>query len=141
MLERIEKLFQKKKTLRKKIKGFSINPFDEETCLWQRNPQATDFDEIPQGRGEFGYSKDNPIPVCGKNTAKSYLDELVVKMNFKVFYQIRGRTTSRIIMMPIEIYDIFELDTENLKCTIYISIYHKNQSLKFPRHWSQLYEY
>jgi len=42
----------------------------------ENNPQACKLDEIPQGTGNFGLDKTNPVPVYGVPENEKYLSEL-----------------------------------------------------------------
>ena len=42
----------------------------------ENNPQACRLDEIPQGTGNFGLDKTNPVPVYGVPENEKYLSKL-----------------------------------------------------------------
>jgi Apea-like HEPN len=93
--------------------------------------QGTDQDEIPEGQGPFGLSKDNPIPTNLIPGSNKYLDQLRTEDGKKITYRRHGSTTSSIIKKPIDLYSLFD-ETGNTIAQIYISPYHKKNSAKAP---------
>jgi len=82
--------------------------------------------KIPEGVGQFGYSKQNPIPVKGVLGEIYYLSRLYTLDNKKVKYNRKGSTISHNINKPIDRYEI-TVDGANI-CSLYLCPYYSTNS-------------
>lgn len=89
------------------------------------------LDEIPWGKGEFGYNMGNPIPVSGVISNNIYLDKLRDQNNEQVTWERIGSFAVENIKHPVDGYKIFNKGG-NLISVIYISSYHKKISDRAP---------
>jgi hypothetical protein len=95
------------------------------------NPQACKADEIPQGIGEFGLEKTNPIPTFGIPENETYLHSLRT-LNGKVLsYRRTGSIEVENINKRVDEYEVFNFKGETI-AFIYISPYHWTTSKKSP---------
>ena len=95
------------------------------------NPQACNQDEIPQGIGQFGFDKTNPIPVYGLPMNEQYLTSLRTMNGERIRWRrIRSLEISH-INKPIDEYEIFNLKGDTMTL-LYISPYHLKTSKKAP---------
>jgi len=95
------------------------------------NSQACNLDEIPQGLGKFGLESTNPIPIYGIPSNEEYLHKLVLKNGNKIRWRREGSITISNISMPIDKYEIFDLEG-NTVCFLFLSPYHLKTSQKVP---------
>jgi hypothetical protein len=96
------------------------------------NPQACSSDVIPQGVGEFGLEKANPIPVYGIPSNEEYLNSLLLKDGSKFTHRRVGSLEVESIECPIDQYEIFDRQGETI-CVIYLSPYHWKNSKRCPK--------
>lgn len=98
-----------------------------------KEEEGTEYDELPNHKGEYGYSKDNPILLTSISESRKYLDRLIyIKPGSSQYtWQRTGSMRSSIVSAPIDEYNL--LDTEfNVVKTIYIWPYNKINSSKVP---------
>ena len=98
-----------------------------------KEEEGTEYDELPNHRGEYGYSIDNPILLTSVSESRNYLDRLIyIKPGSSQYtWQRTGSMQSNIVSTPIDEYNL--LDTEfNVVKTIYIWPYNKINSNKVP---------
>jgi len=91
-----------------------------------------DEDEIPDGKGEFGYSVNNPIPVNTILETHSYLSRLRTLDGEKVRYFKIGSTSSVASLYQVECYKIKNFKDNEL-AVLYLSPFQKKTSEKAPR--------
>lgn len=96
------------------------------------NPQSCDKDQIPEGIGEFGLEKTNPVPVFGIPENKVYLSYLRTKNGEILRYRRTGSLEVDNISKPVDEYEIFDKNGDTI-AFIYISPYHKRTSQKAPK--------
>ena len=124
------------------------------------NPNACDEDFIPEGFGEFGLDKTNPIPIYGVDNIHNYMSKLNYEAISKdgssillpVQYQrtienddsevgsempvvegLVGSTFSNNIGNNIDVYNIYTFDGSKKLAKIFLHCYHWRTSLKAPK--------
>ena len=95
------------------------------------NPQACYKDIISEGKGEFGLSVSNPVPVYGIPSNVTYLSALLAEDGSAISWKRTGSTTTKNIKKEIDVYEIFNSNKKKIS-TIYISPYHWVISKKIP---------
>ena len=95
------------------------------------NPQACRADEIPQGIGEFGLEKTNPIPTYGIPENETYLHSLRTSNGEVLRYRRTGSIEVENINKRVDEYEIFNFQGETI-AFIYLSPYHWATSKKSP---------
>ncbi|WP_392552942.1 hypothetical protein RHO14_03495 [Orbus wheelerorum] len=100
--------------------------------LIRHNPQACKKNKIPQGYGQFGFEKTNPIPVYGMPEIETYLSKLRLNNGSKIRWQSDGKTSANNIKESIEQYKIYK-QNGNLLTILYFSPYHLLTSDKAPK--------
>jgi hypothetical protein len=98
-----------------------------------KEEEGTEYDELPNRKGEYGFSIDNPILLTSVSESRKYLDRLIyIKPGSSQYtWQRTGSMRSNIVSTPIDEYNL--LDTEfNVVKTIYIWPYNKINSNKVP---------
>ncbi|WP_397363277.1 hypothetical protein [Olleya sp. R77988] len=98
-----------------------------------KNEEGTELEELPNGKGEFGFSADNPIPLSSIPASREYLEKLVyIKPGSSQYSWKRvGSTRSNIVNSPVDIYSLLDTEPKVVK-TIYIWPYNKIDSKKAP---------
>lgn len=98
-----------------------------------REEEGTDHDELPNHKGEFGFSKDNPILLTSVSESRNYLDKLIyIKPGSSQYtWERTGSMRSIIVSTPIDEYNLLDNDFNIVK-TIYIWPYNKINSKKVP---------
>jgi hypothetical protein len=97
----------------------------------KNNPQACWTDKIPQGIGEFGLEKTNPIPTYGIPENEAYLHSLRTSNGEVLRYRRTGSIEVDNINNSVDEYEIFNFQGETI-AFIYISPYHWTTSKKSP---------
>lgn len=100
------------------------------SMMSELNQNGTDCDEIPGGKGEFGWSLDNPVPCKSIIGSRQYLNSLADANGRKIDFNRVGSFQSKHVSMPIDGYRISVAD--DLIGTLYISPYQKKNSRKVP---------
>jgi hypothetical protein len=98
----------------------------------KNNPQACKMDEIPQGFGDFGLERTNPIPTYGVPENEIYLSNLRLTNGERIRWRRVGSFEIETINSPIDEYEIFSLNGDTISF-LYISPYHLSTSRKAPR--------
>lgn len=88
--------------------------------------------EIPNGYGEFGLTKTNPVPVKGILANEAYLSQLRTLKGDELRWNRLGSTHAPNIDSPIDIYRITTKDGIDMG-HIYISSYQNHTSTKAPK--------
>ena len=118
-----------------KINGVDLNVSDNLIKLVVQgissNPQACNEDVIKDGKGEFGLSISNPVPVFGVPSNTTYLSKLRTKDGKKITWDRVGSSKTSNIEKEIDKYEIFDLNKKKIS-TIFISPYHWVISKKIP---------
>jgi tetratricopeptide (TPR) repeat protein len=96
------------------------------------NPQASDKSSIKEGKGEFGLSKTNPIPVYGIPSNEIYLKQLKTNLGGKITWKRKGSIKVKEIEKEIDEYLIFDEKGKKI-ATFFISPYHWKTSKKLPK--------
>jgi hypothetical protein len=98
-----------------------------------KEEEGTELDELPNHRGEFGFSKDNPILLTSISESMKYLDKLIyIKPGASQYtWKRTGSLRSSIVSTPIDEYNLLDTDSNIVK-TIYIWPYNKVNSKKVP---------
>jgi hypothetical protein len=86
-----------------------------------------DADELPNGRGEFGWDPANPIPCNTVLGSTVYLSRLRTLDGAKVVYTRVGSVASEVSPHPVDAYEISHPEGLEL-ATIFISAYQKRNS-------------
>ena len=61
------------------------------------NPQASNTSSIKEGKGEFGLSKTNPIPVYGIPSNEIYLKQLKTNSGGEISWKRKGSIINRML--------------------------------------------
>jgi hypothetical protein len=93
---------------------------------------AVDADALPNGRGEFGLEKTNPIPTESIWGSEAYLRRLTTLQGGMVSASRVGSTSSDVTYGMIDMYAITGEHGESLG-TIFICPYHKRTSNRAPK--------
>ena len=93
---------------------------------------GTSDDTIPEGFGEFGRDKTNPIPIHGIPENEIYLKKLRLYNGSKISWKRIGSSSSPNIRHFIDDYEIFDNNGEKI-CELYLCPYHKKTSNKTPK--------
>ena len=96
------------------------------------NPQASDKPSIKEGKGEFGLSKTNPIPVYGIPSNEIYLKQLKTNLGGKITWKRKGSIKVKGIEKEIDEYLIYDEKGKKI-ATFFISPYHWKTSKKLPK--------
>lgn len=96
------------------------------------NPQACKFDVIPQGIGEFGLDKSNPIPIYGIPSNEIYLNKLRTMKGERIRFRRFGSSEHVNIIKLIDEYEIFNNAGDTI-AKLYLSPYHWKTSDKAPK--------
>lgn len=98
-----------------------------------KSEEGTDNDELPNHKGEFGYSKDNPILLTSIPESRKYLNKLIyIKPGSSQYtWERTGSMQSSIVSTPIDEYNLLDTDFNIVK-TIYIWPYNRINSKKVP---------
>lgn len=88
--------------------------------------------EIPNGYGEFGLTKTNPVPVKGILANEAYLSQLRTLKGDELRWNRLGSTRAPNIDSPIDIYRITTKNGIDMG-RIYISPYQSHTSTKAPK--------
>lgn len=108
-------------------KEFAEQLLNEIKC----NSQACSTDEIPQGIGEFGLEKTNPIPTYGIPSNETYLHRLRTLNGEVLRYRRTGSIEVENINKRVDEYEIFNFAGETI-AYLYLSPYHWTTSNKSP---------
>lgn len=90
-----------------------------------------DLDELPNGFGEFGLTKTNPIPTISADGSTDYLSRLRYKEQTISYNRTGSVTENEVTNAPIDVYAITYL--EKSLGNIYICPYHRRNSKKAPK--------
>jgi hypothetical protein len=93
--------------------------------------EGCNTDEIPWGKGNFGYEPTNPIPTAGTYANEVYLDRLRSLNGEIVQWERTGSCSAPNIEKPIDEYEIFN-SSGQIITKLYISPYHRKTSEKAP---------
>ncbi|WP_426475883.1 hypothetical protein [Chryseobacterium balustinum] len=98
-----------------------------------KEEEGTDNDELPNHKGEFGYSKDNPILLTSVPESRKYINRLIyIKPGSSQYtWERTGSMISSIVSAPIDEYNLLDVDSNIVK-TIYIWPYNRVNSKKVP---------
>lgn len=97
----------------------------------ETNKDGTTEDEIPGGKGRFGFDVTNPVPTNGIFGSNAYLGRLKDKDGQSTSSQRIGSTGAENINHPIDAYKIFNTKGKELG-VIYLSPYHRTISRRAP---------
>ena len=77
-----------------------------------KEEEGTDQDELPNHKGEFGFSKDNPILLTSVSESRKYLDRLIyIKPGSSQYTWTRtGSMQNNIVSAPIDEYNLLDTD-------------------------------
>lgn len=95
------------------------------------NHQACNFDEIPQGFGEYGLEKTNPIPTYGIPSNESYLHCLRTLNGEVLRYRRNGSIEVDNIFKRVDEYEVYNYEGDVI-AYLYLSPYHWKTSTKAP---------
>jgi hypothetical protein len=107
-----------------------------------KEEEGADQDELPNHKGEYGFSKDNPILLTSIAESRKYLARLIyIKPGSSQYtWERTGSMQSSIVSAPIDEYIL--LDTENnIVKTIYIWPYNSVNSKKVPEGFGLMDEF
>lgn len=105
----------------------------EAMVLKIKEEEGTDYDELPNHKGEFGFSKDNPILLTSIPESRKYLARLIyIKPGSSQYtWERTGSMQNSIVKAPIDEYNLLDTDSNIIK-TIYIWPYNRINSKKVP---------
>lgn len=92
---------------------------------------GVDADELPNGRGEFGWDPANPIPCKTVFGSTVYLSRLRTPDGAKIVYKRVASVVSDVSPHPVDAYEISHPDGRKLG-PIFISAYQKRNSKRSP---------
>lgn len=92
---------------------------------------GVDADELPDGYGEFGLERTNPVPCNTIMGSEVYLAGLRTENGDEITYERIGSFSSKLSSEPIDGYQIYNQNGDELS-VIYISPYQKRNSNKAP---------
>ena len=120
------------KFLKKSIKKQGGDPSDVKQLMKQMVSLGPRCDTIPNARGEFGYDKSNPIPVCYPNGQMEYLRSLRCKCGEQFDFSRIGNLGPG---PDGHVVDGFELVCKTGKCqiTLYMDMHHLGPSSLVPK--------
>ncbi len=93
--------------------------------------EGVDADELPNGRGEFGWDPANPIPCNTVFGSTVYLSRLRTPDGAKAVYKRLGSVASDVSPHPVDAYEIYHPNGHKL-ATLFISPHQKRNSNKSP---------
>jgi hypothetical protein len=98
-----------------------------------KEKEGTDNDELPNSKGEFGFSVDNPILLTSIPESSKYLNKLIyIKPGSSQYtWKRTGSIRSSLVSTPIDEYNLLDTDFNVIK-TIYIWPYNRINSKKVP---------
>lgn len=96
------------------------------------NSQASNKSFLKEGKGEFGLSKTNPIPVYGIPSNELYLKQLKTNTGGKITWKRKGSINVKGIEKEIDEYLIYDEKGKKI-ATFFISPYHWKTSKKLPK--------
>lgn len=120
--------------LRNEVFQEQMQLFDAMSAMCE---DGCDSDELPNGYGEFGLERTNPIPTKTIFGSTCYLARLRAPDGAKVIYEREGSFTSENIPHPIDGYVITH-PTGTPLGMLYLSPYHKKNSEKAPKGFTLL---
>ena len=123
-----------KKRHRKPEWSYGMQERDVEMFLNQirKNFCACNLDEIPQGFGNFGLERTNPVPTYGVPANDFYLARLRTLNGNRITWNRTGSLTAKNIEMPIDQYEIYNVNGFFI-CLLYLSPYHWKTSTQAPQ--------
>lgn len=88
--------------------------------------------EVPGGKGRFGYDASNPIPVAGIQGEYLYLSRLKTESGERLLYRHNG---SCYAANSVNELDRFTLTRSNgaIECELYLDRFHVGNSQKVPQ--------
>lgn len=90
-----------------------------------------DCDELPDARGDFGRSHDNPISVNGLIGSYVYLGKLVSPSDAIIYFHRLGCVDSDVSVNPVDVYEVVDINGEHWDI-LYLDMYHPRRSNKSP---------
>lgn len=90
-----------------------------------------DCDEIANGRGQFGRSYNNPIPVNGVTGTCKYLGKLLSPRGNTVFFHKLGSVRNETCEYPVDAYEVADV-TGGYWDILFFDLYHPRRSNKSP---------
>ena len=93
--------------------------------------QGTHEDEMPEGKGEFGWEPTNPIPVASVREGYDYLNMLTTLQSDVSYIRI-GSINVDNISSPVDEYKFQSSDGKQL-CNLYLNAYNSKTSKKLPQ--------
>jgi hypothetical protein len=120
----------------KKKQDTGVNEFfDEMEAMMNeiKEKEGTNLDQLPGGKGEFGFSLNNPILLTDVSESSAYLDRLIyIKPGSSEYrWQRTGSMRSEIVSAPVDEYNLLD-PQNNIVKTIYIWPYNKVNSKIVP---------
>lgn len=99
-----------------------------------KTTEENDNEGVMRGAtGKFGIEKTNPIPVFGHNGLKEYFDKVCLENGHECKYERLGSTGSKNINGIIDVYAIFDSETKDKVCDLFVCIYNKHTSKIIPQ--------
>jgi len=93
---------------------------------------SNDFDAFPQGYGDFGTSKTNPIPTCGITGSAEYLARLRTADGEEILAKRLGSIWSDNIKEIIDKYEVFKKSSQKKLGELYLCSFSKQTSSRSP---------
>jgi hypothetical protein len=97
----------------------------------EHRTKGTHEDEMPEGKGEFGWEPTNPIPVASIREGYDYLNMLTTLQSDVSYIRI-GSIKVDNIPSPVDEYKFQSSDGKEL-CNLYLNTYNSKTSKKLPQ--------
>jgi hypothetical protein len=92
---------------------------------------GVDADELPNGRGEFGWDAANPVPCNTVAGSTVYLGRLRTPDGANVVYKRVAAVASDVSRHPVDAYELSPADGRKLR-PVFVSAYQKRNSNRAP---------
>lgn len=88
--------------------------------------------EVPGGKGRFGYDASNPIPVAGIQGEYLYLSRLKTESGERLFYRHNGSCYAANSVNELDRFTMTRADG-TVACELYLDKFHVGNSQKVPQ--------
>ena len=90
-----------------------------------------DCDQLPNARGPFGQSWNNPIPVNGMLGTYKYLGKLLSPTGVIFYFHRIGSMASEVASNPVDAYEVVDMNGKNWDI-LFLDMYHPRRSNSVP---------
>ena len=88
--------------------------------------------EVPGGKGRFGYEASNPIPVAGIQGESLYLSRLKTESGERLLYRHNGSCYAANSANELDRFTLARADG-TIECELYLDKFHVGNSQKVPQ--------